>query len=146
MFFAFWNLQAQQKPENFISHKVKKRETIFGITRSYNITEKQLIEYNPLLEKVGLRKRMLLRIPVYNQQIKEVVVPELRIENKSTQTYIVKSKETKWRIAYNFKITISELEALNPKIKEGLKDGQQILVAVGSSLSDRQCWYSNFNF
>ena len=106
MFFAFWNLQAQQKPENFISHKVKKRETIFGITRSYNITEEQLIEYNPLLDKVGLRKRMLLRIPVYNQQIKEVVVPELTIEDKSTQKYIVKSKETKWRIAYNFKITI----------------------------------------
>lgn len=146
MFFAFWNLQAQQKPENFISHKVKKRETIFGITRSYNITEKQLIEYNPLLEKVGLRKRMLLRIPVYNQQIKEVVVPELTIEDKSTQKYIVKSKETKWRIAYNFKITISELEALNPKIKEGLKAGQQILVPVATSLTVSQSWNSNYNY
>ena len=146
MFFAFWNLQAQQKPENFISHKVKKRETIFGITRSYNITEKQLIEYNPLLEKVGLRKRMLLRIPVYNQQIKELVVPELRIEDKSTQKYIVKSKETKWRIAYNFKITISELEALNPKIKEGLKAGQQILVPVATSLTVSQSWNSNYNY
>ena len=146
MFFAFWNLQAQQKPENFISHKVKKRETIFGITRSYNITEKQLIEYNPLLEKVGLRKRMLLRIPVYNQQIKEVVVPELTIEDKSTQKYIVKSKETKWRIAYNFKITISELEALNPKIKEGLKEGQQILVPVATSLTVSQSWNSDYNY
>lgn len=146
MFFAFWNLQAQQKPENFISHKVKKRETIFGITRSYNITEKQLIEYNPLLEKVGLRKRMLLRIPVYNQQIKELVVPELTIEDESTQKYIVKSKETKWRIAYNFKITISELEALNPKIKEGLKAGQQILVPVATSLTVSQSWNSNYNY
>jgi LysM repeat protein len=146
MFFAFWNLQAQQKPENFISHKVKKRETIFGITRSYNITEKQLIEYNPLVEKVGLRKRMLLRIPVYNQQIKEVVVPELTSEDKSTQKYIVKSKETKWRIAYNFKITISELEALNPKIKEGLKEGQQILVPVATSLTVSQSWNSDYNY
>ena len=86
MFFAFWNLQAQQKPENFISHKVKKRETIFGITRSYNITEKQLIEYNPLMEKVGLRKRVLLRIPVYNKQIKEVGVSDLVIDDKRTPT------------------------------------------------------------
>ena len=68
MAFVCLALQAQQNPESFISHKVKKRETIFGITRSYNISERQLIEFNPLLEKVGLRKRMLLRIPVYKQQ------------------------------------------------------------------------------
>ena len=68
------------------------------------------------------------------------------IEDKSTQTYIVKSKETKWRIAYNFKITISELEALNPKIKEGLKAGQQILVPVSTSLTVSQSWNSNYNY
>ena len=68
MVFVFLALQAQQRPESFISHKVKKRETIFGITRSYNISERQLIQFNPLIEKVGLKKRMLLRIPVYKQQ------------------------------------------------------------------------------
>ena len=117
-FIAFVSLvlQAQQKPESFISHKVKKRETIFGITRSYNISERQLIEFNPLLEKVGLRKRMLLRIPVYKQQKKEVI-DTLVDEGKGTQVYIVKPKETKWRIAYNFKITIPELEALNRLIE-----------------------------
>lgn len=57
--------EAQETPTKFISHKVKKKETIFGITRNYNITEEQLNEYNPLLEKVGLRRRMILRIPVY---------------------------------------------------------------------------------
>ena len=73
MVFVFLALKAQQTPETFISHKVKKRETIFGITRSYNISERQLIEFNPLLEKVGLRIRMLLRIPVYKQHKKEVI-------------------------------------------------------------------------
>ena len=53
MFFGLLILQAQQAPERFISHKVKKKETIFGITREYNITKEQLNEYNPLLEKIG---------------------------------------------------------------------------------------------
>ena len=44
---GFLTIEAQQNPESFLSHKVKKRETIYGITRSYNITEKQLKEYNP---------------------------------------------------------------------------------------------------
>ena len=43
---GFLTIEAQQNPESFLSHKVKKRETIYGITRSYNITEKQLKEYN----------------------------------------------------------------------------------------------------
>ena len=145
MVFVCLDIKAQQTPESFISHKVKKRETIFGITRSYNISERQLIEFNPLLEKVGLRKRMLLRIPVYKQQKKEVI-DALVDEDKGTQVYIVKPKETKWRIAYNFKITIPELEALNPKIQEGLKEGQQIKVPILSSLTHSQTWNSEYNY
>ena len=117
---------AQEIPVKFLSHKVKKKETIFGITRKYNVTEEQLNEYNPLLKKVGLRKRMMLRIPVY-PKIVEKVAPPPQVDQR-TQSYIVKPKETKWRIAYNFQITIPQLEALNPKIKKGLKEGQEIRV------------------
>ena len=119
---------AQEIPINFLYHKVKKKETIFGITRKYNINEEQLYEYNTLLKKVGLRKRMVLRIPVYSNVVEVVKkVPEV---DKVTQAYIVKSKDTKWRIAYNFQITISELEALNPKIEKGLEEGQEIRVPL----------------
>jgi LysM repeat protein len=68
---------AQETPTKFISHKVKKKETIFGITRNYNITEEQLNEYNPLLEKVGLRRRMILRIPVYPKPVVAPSSPKL---------------------------------------------------------------------
>lgn len=146
MFFGLLILQAQQAPERFISHKVKKKETIFGITREYNITKEQLNEYNPLLEKIGLRKRMVLRIPVYKQDLKEAVQPKPTLVDKTIEKYIVKPKETKWRIAYNFKMTVPELEALNPKIKAGLKAGQEILVPVMPAQSVSQTWDSNYNY
>ena len=88
---------------------------------------------------------MLLRIPVYKQQKKEVI-DTLVDEGKGTQVYIVKPKETKWRIAYNFKITIPELEALNPKIQEGLIAGQQIKVPILSSFTPSQTWNSKYNY
>ena len=143
--FVFFVLEAQQTPESFISHKVKKRETIFGITRSYNISERQLIEYNPLLEKIGLRKRMLLRIPVY-KQLKKEVFDAFVAKDMSTQIYIVKPKDTKWRIAYNLKMTIPELEALNPKIKEGLNVGQKIKVPIATTMTPSQTWNSKYNY
>ena len=141
--------EAQETPTKFISHKVKKKETIFGITRNYNITEEQLNEYNPLLEKVGLRRRMILRIPVYP---KPVVAPSSPkpVKELTTAPYIVKPKETKWRIAYNFQITIPELEALNPSIRMGLKEGQQILVPRMESITESETantsWDSNYNY
>jgi LysM repeat protein len=141
---------AQQTPVKFLSHKVKKKETIFGITRKYNITETQLYEYNLLLKKVGLRKRMVLRIPVYPEVVVEKL-PEPTVEvDQNTQAYIVKPKETKWRIAYNFQMTIPELEALNPQIVKGLKVGQEIRIPFVATQTESETlgpsWDSNYNY
>ena len=136
-------------PEKFLSHKVKKKETVFGITRKYNITESQLYEYNPLLKKIGLRRRMVLRIPVYPKVVEKVPEPPVEID-QNTQAYIVKPKETIWRIAYNFQMTIPELEALNPEIKKGLKEGQEIRVPIMASTTESEtidpAWDSNYNY
>ena len=136
-------------PEKFLSHKVKKKETVFGITRKYNITESQLYEYNPLLKKIGLRKRMVLRIPIYPLTFEEVPEPSIEAD-QNTKSYVVKPKETKWRIAYNFQMTIPELEALNPQIKKGLKQGMEIRVPIMASTTESETldmtWDSNFNY
>lgn len=133
----------------FLSHKVKKKETVIGITRKYNITETQLYEYNPLLKKIGLRKRMTLRIPVYPMVVEKLPEPTVELD-QNTQAYIVKPKETKWRIAYNFQMTIPELEALNPQIKKVLKEGQEIRVPILASQTESETleasWDSNYNY
>ena len=136
-------------PEKFLSHKVKKKETVFGITQKHNITETQLYEYNPLLKKVGLRRRMVLSIPVYSKVVEKVPEPPFELD-QNTQAYIVKPKETKWRIAYNFQMTIPELEFLNPEIKKGLKEGQEIripiMISTTESETDDKVWDSNYNY
>ena len=113
-------------PEKFIIHKVKKGDNIFNLTKKYNISESQIENYNPRISKRGLRRRMQLRIPVYAK------VEIEKEPSKKTATYLVKPKDTKWRIAYTYGLTIDELNELNPKIKEGLKFGQFIKVPVKS--------------
>ena len=46
-------------------HKVKKKETIFGISRMYDITIEQLMKANPEMNTPGyeLKKGTVLRIP-----------------------------------------------------------------------------------
>jgi hypothetical protein len=94
---------------------------------------------------------MILRIPVYAKLVEDAnTPPKLYEPSKTTRAYTVKSKETKWRIAYNFKMTIPELEALNPHIKEGLQKGQEIRVPVLASQTESETieipWDSNYNY
>ncbi len=123
-FFFFTSLYGQEAPERFITHKVKKKETLYGLARIYNINVDQILEFNPLVEKIGLKKKMQLKIPVYPI----VEVPKAVALNEGLEKYLVQPKETKWRLAYRYGVTIQELETLNPQITDGLKVGQEIVV------------------
>jgi LysM repeat protein len=124
VFFTF-GLQAQESiPDRFINHKVKKKETLYSLSQKYGVTVDQIEAYNPTLIKSRLKQKMTLRIPVYEAP---VVIEEVISE---TESYLVPPKATKWRIAYTYGITIQELEALNPSLKEGLKAGQTLQVPI----------------
>ncbi len=119
-----------QTPKSFITHKVKKGETLELIIEQYGIDELQLKEYNPSVERFGIRRRMNLRIPVYSNQEKAVETQsqETSINTLSFSQHEVAPKETKWRLAYQYKTTIEILDSLNPEIREGLKIGQKIRI------------------
>ena len=114
----------QNNPERFLTHKVKKKETLYGLARKYNVSIEQIKEFNPLIEKIGLKKRMQIKIPVYPI----IEVPKAIPLKEGLEKYLVQPKETKWRLAYRYGITIQELEQLNPQIKDGLKIGQEIVI------------------
>lgn len=65
-------IQAEVKPKCREMHKVKKKETIFSVSRLYGITEKALTDANPELRR-GMKKGQLLCIP-YTQQEQEVTI------------------------------------------------------------------------
>lgn len=125
---SFW-IKAQT-PESFLTHKVKKSETLEMILARYEITAEQLKEYNPSLERFGLRRKMNLRIPVYAliDQIEKPVQNKTLQDTLTYRIHEVLPKETKWRLAYQYKTTIENLDALNPEIRQGLKIGQKIRV------------------
>ena len=140
--FTCVSSQEKNQLETFISHKVKKKETLYSISRLYDLNIDQVIEYNPIILKRGLRKRMILRIPVFKKG--ELILRE--ISDDKFFTYEVKPKDTKWRIAYNNKITIQELERINPFIKQGLKIDQKIKIPKYDNINFSNFIDSNFNY
>ena len=118
--------EEQRRPENFITHKVRKKETLFGISRRYEITEEDIKRYNRVLYSRPLKKGMWLQIPQYPE---EVYDPTQDPDNY--EAYVVQPKETRWSIAHKYGITIDSLEVLNPVLTEGssyLAAGQELKV------------------
>ncbi|GAA4955610.1 LysM peptidoglycan-binding domain-containing protein [Algibacter agarivorans] len=107
--------------QGFKEHKTKRKETLYSLSKKYNVSEDDIKKYNKSLYANPLRKGDRLQIPRF--KITEVVE-----EANQTQEYTVLPKEGKWRIAYKFGITVKELEVLNPEMTEVLKEGQVIKV------------------
>ena len=63
--FVAGSVSAQQASSIRGQHKVKKKETIFGISRTYELTVEELIKANPEMNTPGfeLKKGMVLNIP-----------------------------------------------------------------------------------
>ena len=138
--------QDQGVPSDFGSHKVKRNQTLYSISKTYDISVEQLKEYNPLVDRIGLRKRTILRIPIYKTG--EPVAEEVteNIEDGDFQTYKVKAKETKWRIAYNHQISVKTLDSLNPELSEVLKLDQEIRVPIMFTAAVSETWDSTYNY
>ena len=69
------------------THKVKKGETLYSISRKYDITIEELTNANPILKDGKLKKKMVLYIPEKSRKGIEAIADEILEEN------IIKPKE-----------------------------------------------------
>ncbi len=125
----YFSFAQRQNPESFLTHRVKKNESLENLTKKYELNENEIIFYNPLIDKIGLKKRMVLKIPVYKD---EKLSPKL-FDSIKYKIHEVRSKETKWRLAYENQTTIKIIDSLNPEIINGLKIGQKIRLPISKS-------------
>lgn len=130
---------------NFRDHKVKKKETLYGIAQQYNVSVDAIKKLNKELYSRGLRNGERLLIPAVSEIIKtegsssDGTIP-------GTQKYTVKAKETKFGIARKFGISIAELEDLNPNLGEGLKVGATIIVPDKTVIENAEIDDENFQY
>ncbi|WP_236262898.1 amino acid ABC transporter substrate-binding protein [Aggregatimonas sangjinii] len=132
--------EEQEEPYAFTSHKVKRKETLYSISKRYNITEDDIKKYNRDLYSMQLKKKMVLRIPKYRR-----VDPRdmETIDPNDYETYTVALKETRWSIAHKYGITIDSLLVLNPdlsKTSNYLREGQELKLPIkaGSSIKNQE--------
>lgn len=113
------------EPIGFSSHRVRKRETLYGISQRFRITEDDIKKYNPELYSSQLKKNMTLKIPQYRRTKSERDAGN----DENLETYTVAPKETRWSIANKYSITIDSMLVLNPELSKSTN-----YLAVGQEL------------
>ena len=82
--------QISMSGRQYYVHIVLERQTIYGITKAYNVTEEDLYAANPMLKEEGLRSGTVIYIPVVSGEHKERTTTVK--EHSSTQAKEVKEK------------------------------------------------------
>ncbi len=139
---------SEDAPVSFTSHKVEKKETLYSLSKMYNIEIEDIKKYNKQLYSKELQKGETIQIPVYGQKspsaiVKNEVPSKPRTETTERRTpavqitktreHIILPKETKYGIARKYGMTVAELEALNPTV-DVLHPG--IMLKVGTNVLD----------
>lgn len=93
-------------------HVVKKRQTLFSISKVYKVSQKEISRENPTVA-FGLRPGQALKIPIYPEKPE----PKIPGETKDFIFYEIESGQTVYFIAKKFDITVEEILDNNPDIK-----------------------------
>ncbi|MBF0693485.1 MAG: LysM peptidoglycan-binding domain-containing protein [Flavobacterium sp.] len=124
------------------THHVQPKETLYGIAKTYNLTVDQLKAMNPAVES-GLQIGQVLVIKKQASTASNLVAATAATPTSNANSalakkgdpviHIVESGETKFGIAKKYGITVAELEAQNPGIKESLPVGYKLTIYTNTS-------------
>lgn len=103
----------------FISYEVSPKETLYSISKTYNVRIKDIKTYNPFLKYRELDYNDVLRIPAYELKDNDLDINQsVKNSEFSTLKHLVLPKETKYGISKKYGLTVEQLEELNPGIDE----------------------------
>ena len=136
-------ISAGTNNNNYRDHRVKKKETLYGIAQLYNVSVDDIKKLNKELYSRGLRKGERLLIPAAPNNTENTNTGNTL---PGTQKYTIKAKETKFGIARKFGISIAELEDLNPALGENLKIGETLIVPDKTVIENAEIDDENFQY
>lgn len=116
--------------QDYKKHTVKKGETITAIAKQYKVTPYDINRLNPDA-KNGLKEGATLLIPAANKEIVKTKDAPTKVANT---IHTVEPKETLYSLSKKYNVTVEDIEKANgASIKDGLKEGQQVIIPIKGS-------------
>lgn len=121
------------------SHIVLERQTLFSISKAYNVSIEDIYRYNPSVKENGLKKNSILIIPCNDEPAVHVAEPE-KAEAPAVQTqsdgtvHIVKWYEDLDVIAEKYGVTVEAIMKANGLKGRKLTKRQKLIIPASSDI------------
>jgi LysM repeat protein len=128
-----------QNTDDYIEHLVEKKQTLFAISRKYDVKQEDIVNANPQIANRSIMIGEILKIPVVKLKqkptTKNVVEPVASNKTavlasspkqntqKNQTEYVVSAGETLYSISRKFNLKVNDLINSNPEVADGLKTG-----------------------
>jgi LysM repeat protein len=116
-----------EQNEEFLLHEVQAKETLYAISKRYDITLDALLNANPEIRENGLKAGSTVKIPVAKVKDKEESAIQSAAPN-DLETHTALKGETIYSISKSFNVQMDELLKENPMLAEGLKEGMVVRI------------------
>lgn len=116
--------------DKYKKHQVAKGETVTDIAKKYKVTPYDIYKLNPDSQN-GIKENAILLIPT--QHVKETTEPVKEKTTKVANTiHEVEAKETFYSLSKRFNVSVDDIKAANPEIKD-LQIGQKVIIPIKGS-------------
>lgn len=120
-------IEIVEKSLETVSYTVKPKETLYSISKRFQITVEEIIKLNPILEQ-GLKDGQLILLPNTNVVVDQT---EKLLENGHQKIiHIIEKGDTFYNVTRRYQITQEALIAQNPILKEGFKLGMELQITT----------------
>ena len=117
------NIVVEVDGRSYYKHLVASGDTIYALSKAYNVSEQQILESNEGITPATLRVDSYIYIP------RVAKVEEQAVDKKKFILHAVKSGDTIYSIARKYKVSVATLERDNPDIDiERIAPGMEVLV------------------
>lgn len=122
--------------KGFYIHRIKRKETLYGISKQYQTDINEILELNSGIE-LGLQPGLEIKLP-----IREADEPVSKLAEPGPmdgwQIHTVKQGETLYGISKFYNVTSESISDLNDGLPEGLKAGQNLKLPIRDELFSKQ--------
>lgn len=144
------NLFGQLKSNNikiingkkFYLHKVEKKQTLYSISKLYTVDLEAIYNLNPEL-KSGVKAEQEIIIPIADKKLNNIESENVNLKPEAIDTlkfitYKALKSETLYSICKKFNISEEVIIELNPLLRNGLKEGQLLILGKKNKTSDNK--------
>lgn len=115
-----------EREDLYIYHTIKEGETLYSISRQYELSQEQIIASNPGLSISTLATGKVVRLDTEKIRKNKLEREQREAAAKSTFTYVAEGKEKIEDVANKFNVTVEDLKKINKKVPKKMSKGDKI--------------------